>query len=412
MNSISTLLMLALGSFGTMAKSSTELGKPGPLKEPAFGIEFSPENIIVSFAPAGSRPEELVSVRGNNAYRNLMHSYLELCQIVHESQVPPWDQFQYTSRTSWNHLILRPDQSWHDWYKVKILGLPRFPPAVLDHDSFANDTDVAILTDAVGDAKQAAIEILASKHNTTIPARSYIVIAAPSFMWTTIEPRPCDEAFPDCGPPSDDYGWHHNIAVKMAGAVHRNGFRRHFVDKIDLIMSAHAFTWPSPITPAGYAAFFDPRFPASESATVDHKASIFPQYHGSSAIVVEFNNAVLSVWAQRQRTVWTPWGTWTRHSTTDKVLWEQASESMRSLGKLMARPYREPLQVYLTGDAWTQHLAESFEQYLRSSGHFNIGVNLRDSFAASKGAAAIARETLDAYGDLEARMHSSSKSEL
>ena len=178
---------------------------------------------------------------------------------------------------------------------------------------------------------------------------------------------------------SDDYGWHHNIAVKMAGAVHRHGFRRHFVDKIDLIMSAHAFTWPSPITPAGYAAFFDPRFPASGSATVEHEASIFPQYHGSSAIVIEFSDAILSVWAQRQRTVWTPWSTWLRHNTTDKALWGQASSSIRNLGKLMARSCCEPLQVYLTGDNWTQHVAESFEQYLRNNGHTNIDVNLRDS---------------------------------
>lgn len=286
------------------------------------------------------------------------------------------------------------------------------PSTVLNHDDFVNNPNVAILAGAVNDAKRAADDALANRHNMSIVDWSYVVIAAPSFLWTAIEPEPCDEGITDCGPPYDRRGWHHALLLRMAGAVHRNGFRRHFVNDSQLIMQSHAHTWPSPIAPAGYAAFWDPRFTSGGNSTANRPATFYPQFEGQSAIVVELNNAILSIWAQRQRMVFTPWSTWAHGNVVDEALWEQASMSIRKLNDSMVHSRRQPLRVYLIGDAWSQHEVDSFETYLRDRGHTSMSVDFRGVFAASKGAASAAREMLDAYGNFQARRHSVSKSEL
>lgn len=76
----------------------------------------------------------------------------------------------------------------------------------------------------------------------------------------------------------------------------------------------------------------------------------------------------------------------------------------------MAHSRRQPLHVYLTGKS--QHEVNSSERHLRPNIHASINIGVRGLFAASKGGASIAREMHDAIDDLEARVHSTGKSEL
>jgi hypothetical protein len=59
--------------------STAELHKQEGSEQPAFGIEFSMENILISFAPPGGHARGLASVKGNEAYRDLLYSHFELC---------------------------------------------------------------------------------------------------------------------------------------------------------------------------------------------------------------------------------------------------------------------------------------------------------------------------------------------
>lgn len=413
------LIGLTLASMlGWTACSLAGPQQPGPHEEPAFGIEFSMENIIISFIPPVGRATGLAIVKGARQYQDLMLRYWELCFQAQDSQVPPWtyDEYHKTMTTEYrSQMILRPELDWYGWYKVKVLGHDEAPETLLELDAYRNDTDVAILAKAVKDVKRAAVDILADQYNITMSDWPFLAVAAPSFMWTTIEPEPCDEdLYPYCGPPYDSRPeqWHHVFALKMAGAVHRAGFRREVFNTIDAIMQAHAgLDYRSPIAPAGYAAFWDPHFPLGAKTSVQLGAVNYgTPYEGEPAVVIELTNATLTLWAQQKYSIWSPW-TSRRHDgaarlfgRTDDMddpkdpIWSSLVLDIQRLREFMSYPDSEVLDIYLIGDAWEQYMATAFRSYLDARKCTDMKVELRDMFAASNGAASVAREMLNAHG--------------
>lgn len=268
---------------------------------------------MISVALPGGGTKGLATVKGDIAYQNLMESYFELCLSTHYTQTPPWTHQEYRAimaREYQTRTILRPDLlHMYDWALFQVQVDVDAPQTLPELDEMSNYTDVAILANTVEVAKRAAADVLASRYNVTMPDRPLVSIAAPSFMWTAIEPGTCaNKSQPECGEQFDSYPdtWHNVFTLKMSDAVHRAGFRRELVSDIKTTMQEanKCQNHTSPIAPAGHAAFWDDNFKVGA-----HVASAGINYEGQPAVVVELTNMTLSMWAQQDGSFYSPWST-------------------------------------------------------------------------------------------------------
>ena len=382
-------MLAALALFGICVT-----GLEGP-DEPAFGIEFSMENIKISFVPPGGHAMGLASVKGNEPYRDLLYSYFELCYWAHGNQVPPWSY---------------EDDGMIAGYAASVATTEGIPNQVSwRYEAHPDEIDVEILADAVGTVKRAATDILADEHGVTMPDRPLVSVAAPNSMWTMTEldfwGRGIDanQATP-YNYDRDD--WHHPFALKISKAVQEAGFRLELTDDTTAAFSPGRLDHSFPIAPAGYAAFWNPDF----SVNVDSRpaASRGTQYEGPPAVVFELTNATLSLWAQQSGQIWSPWYTRPQLGahlqfedlpnymySPDDWIWGEIVFMIRKLRSVMALPESEEMSVYLTGDAWLEEMVEAFTEHLRIDKVTKLDVRFRGGFAASDGAACAARGMLD-----------------
>lgn len=401
----------------SVAAASAEPDQPSLLSEPAFGIEFSMENIMVSFVLPNGHPKGLVAVKGDAAYHHLMMSYYELCYWAHDAQVPPWGYGKHNEAMATEYQgqqIFTADMDWYDWYNYHILGYVEATHESPGLNRYSNSTDVDILANAVEHARRAATVILADQYGLTMPSRPFVSIAAPSFMWT-VESEPCEasEEHQDCESLSDTQTrmWHDVFALKMSDAVHRAGFRREIINNINTTMQAKdCQNHTSPITPAGHAAFWNPTFQVGkESAFHKPAASFGIEYEGQPAVVAELTNITLSLWAQQKGPVWSPWSikpqlgveanqdlpAYMRYP--EDPVWRDVVSMIRRLRGYLDYPDGETLDVYLIGDAWEGEMVDAFRSYLQNRKHTDMNVEFRGMFAASDGAASITRKMLDVW---------------
>jgi hypothetical protein len=409
------LTTLAVGGFCTNDSHPSK-----SLEEPAFGIEFSMENIMISVTLPGGDAKGLAAVTGDIAYQNLMESYSELCLSTHYTQTPPWTYQEHraiVAREYQTRTILRPDLlHWYDWSQFQVQVDVDAPQTLPELDESSNYTDIAIIANAVKGVKRAAAGVLASRYNVTMPDRPLVSIAAPSFMWTAIEPEAgANESQPECGDQFISYPstWHHVFGLKMSDAVHRAGFRRGVTSSINMTMQEanKCQNHTSPIAPAGQAAFWNPSFQAgANGASHQPAASSCINYEGQPAVVIELTNMTLSMWAQQEGPIYSPWSTKPQLGVEanqdlpaymrflEDPVWSDVVFMIRRLRKFVAHPDDEVLDVYLIGDAWEEEMVDAFKAYLHNHGHTDINVKFRGMFAASDGAASVARRMLDACG--------------
>jgi hypothetical protein len=368
------------------------------LEEPTFGIEFSEENIKISFASPNSKAKGLASIKGDEAYRDLMYSYFALCHWAANDQVSP-QSYEDNNGTPASHAT----------YVARIEGIENL--VWWRYEAHPNKTDVEIMSNAARAVKEVATGVLADEYNTTMPDRPLVALATPNFMWTMTEPDFWNDAA-DHGP-SYNYGredWHHGFALKMADAVREAGFRLEPADETDAATAPRHPDLTFPIAPAAHAAFWNPDFPAGANSDPAkyHRA----QYDGPPAIVFELTNASLSLWAQQKDAVWSPWytkpllGTINKFlgdhpgymTTADDWIWDDVVSMTRKLRVVMAHPEGELLYIYLTGDTWDAEMVDAFGEHLRIHKCEKLDVVFRGGFAGSDGAAWAAREMLDAAG--------------
>jgi hypothetical protein len=304
----------------------------------------------------------------------------------------------------------------YDWALFQVQVDVDAPQTLPELDESSNYTDIAILVNAVGGVKRAAASVLASRYNVTMPDRPLVSIAAPSFMWTAIEPEACEnKSQPDCELQFDSFPstWHHVFGLKISDAVHRAGFRRGVTSDINTTTQEanKCQNHTGPIAPAGHAAFWDPNFKVGGNATAnDTRTRSEANYEGHPAVVVELTNTTLSMWAQQEGSNYSPWSTKPQlgvesnqdlpaymRSPEDPV-WSDVVFMIRRLRDFMAHPDGEVLDVYLVGDAWEDEMVDAFKSYLQSHRHTDVNVEFRGIFATSDGAACIARRMIDACG--------------
>jgi hypothetical protein len=132
------------------------------LGEPAFGIEFSLENIKISFAPPNGKAKGLASIAGDLAYQDLMYSYFELCSWASCDQVPP-QSYEDNNGTTASHAA----------YVAELEGIDNL--VSWRWEAYPNDTDVNILANAVRTVKNVATGILGDEYNITIPDRPLVL---------------------------------------------------------------------------------------------------------------------------------------------------------------------------------------------------------------------------------------------
>lgn len=406
-----TAVLITLIASDLCAAQTLQLRAP---EEPVFGIEFSMENIVISFVPPGGQAIGLASVKGNEAYQDLMYSYFELCHRAHLEQVPPkiWEKHDHDHDHSTSY------EPYADTSEL-ILDLVAYR-----HETHPNETDVEVLANAAETVKRVAADILTAQYNTTMPDRPLVALAAPNFMWTMTEPDFWEEeSITNHGKPYD-YGrddWHHVFALKMSEAVLQAGFKLEPVQDTDAASASprrldHTF----PIAPSGTAAFWDPNFPAGRNSSDDRhpRPRHGAQDEGAPAVVFELTNATLSLWAQQKGQVWSPWytrpqlGTHIRFGdhpgymySPDDWIWEDVVSMTRKLRNVLAQRRHESdgeegedllLRIYLTGDAWDADMVEAFTSHLRNHKlSHELEVVFRGGFAASDGAAWAATGMLD-----------------
>ena len=248
-----------------------------------------------------------------------------------------------------------------------------------------------------------------------MPDQPLVSIAAPSFMWTAIEPEACtNESLLECESLLSQYPsiWHHVFTLKMSDAVHRAGFRRGVIDDTNTTTQAdECQNQTSPIAPAGHAAFWNPRLQIGANATPHlPAANTMINYEGQPAIVVELSNMTLSMWAQQEGPIYSPWSTRPQLGVEanqdppaymrfpEDPVWGYVVSMIRRLRSSMMHPDGDVLDVYLIGDAWEDEMVDAFKAYLHSHKYTDLNMEFRGMFAASDGAASVAREMLDACG--------------
>jgi hypothetical protein len=388
--------LAALAVFGSCIAESHQSPLLG---EPAFGIEFSLENIKISFAPPNGSAKGLASIKGGLAYQDLMYSYFELCYWASGDQVPP-QSYEDNNGTSANHAA----------YVAELEGIDNL--VSWRWEAYPNETDVDILADAVRTIKSVATGVLADEYNITIPERPLVALAAPNFMWTMTEVEFWDGGFDAYHAPPYEYGrdaWYHGFALKMADAVREAGFRLEPFDANDTAIASRTPDQTFPIAPAAHAAFWNPDFAAD--ANLQHLATnLTIQYEGPPAIVFELTNATLSFWAHEKNSVWSPWFTMPQLGThirfgdlpgymysPDDWVWNDVMFMIKKLRYVMGLAEGEGIVVYLTGDVWEEEMVRAFGEYLGMNGcGEEVRVVARGAFAGSDGAAVAARELLDA----------------
>jgi hypothetical protein len=397
---------------------------PGSHNEPAFGIEFSIDNIMISFVPPGGYEAiSLAAVEGDTAYQWLMESYFELCSLTHASQTPPWTEQEFgamMAREYETRTILRPDLGdWYDWSQFRVDADIDAPQILTELDEHSRYTDIAILANAVRDVRRAAVDVLASQFNITMPDRPFVSIAAPSIIWTAIEPGLHEsDLSPACAPSSDRYPstWHHVFVSKMSDAIHRADFRREVIDNIDSSITYvnECADHTSPITPAGHAAFWNLYFDVWAPATPGHWAADYVVHDGGTpAIVAELTSLALSLWTHQQGPLYSPWSIKPflspNHNTDlpaymlypDDPAWSDVVCMIQRQRESLAHFDGEVLDVYLTGDAWEDEMVGAFRSYLHDHKVIDLNVEFRGMFAGSDGAASMARRMLDGCMDTQ-----------
>jgi hypothetical protein len=134
----------------------------------------------------------------------------------------------------------------------------------------------------------------------------------------------------------------------------------------------------------------------------------------SPNILVDFNNATLSLWLDGPQADWTPWNTFAdlgshalnSYSGEETSLTAHMDRVVEKIHRLCGNIYsseKVPVDLILSGESWTEELQSAFQGRLRNDTKirsFKIGhvVHQPDLFAATKHAARTERHVLDTSG--------------
>jgi hypothetical protein len=168
-------------------------------REYTFGIDFALDHMLSSVTLDNGSTYGLLRLTGDDAYQSLMRSYLETCHQSHLTQAPvpfsdelqkTWNRACKVERKRKDRFIRKPEQSWWDWFKIRVIRQPLYSLEVFERDEFSGDIEVDVLTRAVTDLKDATMRQMSSQFNITESRDwAYAIVVAPDFFWTTVEAK-------------------------------------------------------------------------------------------------------------------------------------------------------------------------------------------------------------------------------
>ncbi|KAK3059069.1 hypothetical protein LTR09_000635 [Extremus antarcticus] len=420
--------------------------------EPAFGIEFTLDHVLASVSLPGSslfgpaRTYALAEIHCGEAYQSLMRRNLDFCQDISVTQTPPlqqlrdtWLRAQQQEDARRAHEIRRrgPRQSWisSSWDSFLANVLRRSPelPPVFHKDEFVGDAEVDVLEQTIARLREAMmVEMKRNDHlafyrhwDISFPW-AYTRIVVPDFFFTTIAPKTEEEIQPENtvswgGELDEESLWYPFIARKLAVALYRNHFRQRGSSKYRFILGEpiNATT----ITPSSWETLSRTRrhhcvHPEGQHALnrVCGPATLSP-----ASIVVNLNNATLSLWLDGSHPMRTPWSTFPTlgghelgmptsrciisnddwESFDRERIWDKIFSEIDSISERIDPVDSGAVDLILYGELGSKGPFDGFERRLQSNAWrrkieiVNV-LSQPDEFTASKRAARLGRYDLDA----------------
>ncbi|KAK5165076.1 uncharacterized protein LTR77_009173 [Saxophila tyrrhenica] len=376
--------------------------------EPAFGIEFTLDHVVASVSLPNKSTYGLAKVHGGEAYRSLMRRSLELCHNVSLTQALPLKQL----RSSW--LRAREEEDARQARRAP-RSRENFSVSVRERhstnlpvpsgsDEFGGDADVKILERSVGRLKDAIeLEMLDKfgvKEYDLFPW-SYTRIVAPDFFFTALAPQTDKSIQPEKNvswieyfPKDEELLWYSSIARKLSRVTEVAG-------RIHIKAAA--------VTASSWATLSQTRQDhciSPEGHGQDGlKGACEPALHSPTSIVVGLNNATLSLWLDGSPGLRTPWSTFPNlggHALLSRAKsdidhhWDEVVSKIDSFGERTDGA----VDLILSGESWSEQTFEGFKSRLNMGERkVNIANVVRqpDDFAASKRAARLGRDDLDAH---------------
>lgn len=359
----------------------------------SFGIDFALDSVISSVALRNGSTYGLAQFTGDNGYQSLMREYLEKCYQAHLTQTPPAGSeeamatFFETSKVESKRrkqFVRYPETSWKDDFMVRVMV---YSPEVFEGDGFTGDIEVEILARAVHHLKTATRSEMERRLNITGSfSWAYASVVAPDFLWTTIKPTG-DFADETNGTApwhnsldEGDHGfWLRHIWRKLSTALYRNEFRRDEAPSWESIIDRSATLLD--VRPASFwmslHAMKDHCNLRMEKTDPDDQPC-GPHNLSDTSIVVNFNNASLSLWPDAYRLAEPVWNTFPylgAHSFTkckDNVActlrhWDQVMAKLDTLVRHLGLSHLSAVDLILAGGSWTENTLATFEDRLRVS---------------------------------------------
>ena len=352
-------------------------------REYTFGIEFALDHMLSSITLENGSTYGLSRLTGDGAYQPLMRSYLETCHQSHLTQGPsPFsDELQQASnrackveRKRKDRVIRKPEQSWWDWFKIRVIRQPLYSLEVFERDEFSGDIEVNVLTRAVTDLKDATMRQMSSQFNITeSPDWAYAIVVAPDFFWTTVEPKysqitQSQSVVSSSESLNEEDLWLRHTLRKFSTAFYRNKYRLQESCSWRVIISSPLSEydiWSTSLI-----------LPYKAMPCVSHEAPAGVSDPGSKpcalSTVIDFRNASLSLWIKQ---LWTPWNTFPElgghnlascreHDVCVNKHWDAVIAKLEVLIDNIDSRSMEAIDLVFTGESWTEAALALFRDRL------------------------------------------------
>ena len=352
-------------------------------REYTFGIEFALDHMLSSITLENGSTYGLSRLTGDGAYQPLMRSYLETCHQSHLTQGPsPFsDELQQASnrackveRKRKDRVIRKPEQSWWDWFKIRVIRQPLYSLEVFERDEFSGDIEVNVLTRAVTDLKDATMRQMSSQFNITeSPDWAYAIVVAPDFFWTTVEPKysqitQSQSVVSSSESLNEEDLWLRHTLRKFSTAFYRNKYRLQESCSWRVIISSPLSEydiWSTSLI-----------LPYKAMPCVSHEAPAGVSDPGSKpcalSTVIDFRNASLSLWVKQ---LWTPWNTFPElggHNLAScreqdvcvNTHWDAVIAKLEVLIDNIDSRSMEAIDLVFTGESWTEAALALFRDRL------------------------------------------------
>lgn len=175
----------------------------------------------------------------------------------------------------------------------------------------------------------------------------------------------------------DNSVWFLDVLRKFSTALYRNKFRRvESTDWREILTSTKIVLGISPTSVGSVSYARKNECLQSNGGPFLDEIECERKLLSPSNIVVDFNNATLTLWLQQSRPTWSPFNTFAElggyalathsgHTVANMTHWDRVIEKLYSLTSGAENPV-DTVDLILSGDAWTADRVTGFEDRLKA----------------------------------------------